>query len=886
MANELKVEGKLDLGNSSVVSMPRGASDPVSALNGDQYYNTVSNVVRVYQNGSWQNLIASSTGAIAASVVSYDHTTSGLAATTAQAAVDELDGRIDTNEANISTNTSKVGHLETLSGRPTGSDNLGTFTGTTIGDNETTKQALQDLETAIELRALDAAVIKKDGSVAYTGNQPMGTHKLTGLLAGSTAGDSVRYEQAILATGVNPWSANQDLGGHKITGSADPSSAQDVATKAYVDAVAVGLSPKKAVIVASTGSNLVLAGEQTVDGILTSASRILVKDQTLPAQNGIYVTAVGAWTRATDFDSVSPIDEINGAWVPVELGTVNAGRVYIQYGTVVTLGTDPITFEFYNPIASLIGGDMVTVSGSTISVDLATVSGLESSNPGNAAGQLRVKLEASNPSLQIDGSNQLGTKLSGSGAIVSGASGLAVQLEASNPSLQISSDRLGAKLDPAGALASGSAGIATQVDGSTLEINTNALRLKDAGTTNAKLGVMTNNTVKANKSGITASPTDLALSDVVETGSSIFTISSGTKSVISASNLTIKANLASAHLYVGNVSNVPTDVAVGGDLTLDNTGAFTVAKIQGVTVSGTTGTGNSVFSSGPTITNPIVGTQTASDSSTKAASTAFVATAITNALAAFQPLEATYAASTANVVGTYLNGVSGVGATFTVTATGAFTIDGVSPPSGSRILFKDQTSGFQNGVYDLTTVGSVGVSPILTRSLDFNTASDMNAGDLIPVINGTVNTVTSWLQTASITTVGTDSLVFTQYSKNPATNNFLAKSTGDIDQTSFSAANNQSSATNVTGLAFANGSVRSAEVLYSIALSATSSKFEVGKLLLVQRGSDWQLSQQYGGDNAGFVFTVTSAGQVQYTSPNSAGFSSATIKFRAIVTNV
>lgn len=681
MANELKVEGKLDLGNSLVLSLPRGSSDPVSANNGDQYYNTSTNVVRIYQNGAWQNQIASATTGLAASTVSYDHTTSGLAATTAQAAVDELDGRIDTNEANISTNTSKVGHLETLSGRPTGSDNLGTFTGTTIGDNETTKQALQDLETAVELRALDSTVIKKDGSVTYTGNQPMGTHKLTGLLAGSTAGDSVRYEQAILATGVNPWSANQDLGGHKITGSADPSSAQDVATKAYVDAVAVGLSPKKAVIVASTGSNLVLAGEQTVDGVLTSTSRILVKDQTLPSQNGIYVTAIGAWTRATDFDSVSPIDEINGAWVPVELGTVNAGRVYIQYGTVVTLGTDPITFEFYNPIASLIGGDMVTVSGSTISVDLATVSGLESSNPGNAAGQLRVKLEASNPSLQIDGSNQLGTKLSGSGAIVSGASGLAVQLEASNPSLQISSDRLGAKLDPAGALASGSAGIATQVDGSTLEINANALRVKALG--------------------------------------------------------------------------------IGTGQIADN--AVTNAKAAQIA------------------TQTFKGRTTASTGNVEDL-TATQATAILNA-----------------VVG-------------------------------------DSGSGGTKGLVPAPAAGDAAASKFLKA-------------------DGT------WAAVA-------------------------AGSTGDIVQTSFSAANNQSSAANVTGLAFANGSVRSAEVLYSIALSATSSKFEVGKLLLVQRGSDWQLSQQYAGDNAGFVFTVTSAGQVQYTSPNSAGFSSATIKFRAIVTNV
>lgn len=148
------------------------------------------------------------------------------------------------------------------------------------------------------------------------------------------------------------------------------------------------------------------------------------------------------------------------------------------------------------------------------------------------------------------------------------------------------------------------------------------------------------------------------------------------------------------------------------------------------------------------------------------------------------PKQAVQDASTANIVGTYVNGVAGVGATFTVTATGAFTIDGQTPASGSRILLKDQTSGFQNGVYDLTVAGSVGVSPVLTRSLDYNTASDMNAGDLIPVINGTANSGTTWLQTATITTVGTDSLVFTKWSASAAS--YLLKSNNLSDVSSAS----------------------------------------------------------------------------------------------------
>lgn len=154
---------------------------------------------------------------------------------------------------------------------------------------------------------------------------------------------------------------------------------------------------------------------------------------------------------------------------------------------------------------------------------------------------------------------------------------------------------------------------------------------------------------------------------------------------------------------------------------------------------------------------------------------------VDNVASGLNPLQACYAGTIgANIVGTYLNGVAGVGATFVVTATGAFTLDGTTPPQGSRILLKDQSSGFQNGIYDLTLAGSVGVSPILTRSLDYNTAATMNAGDLIPIVNGTVNVITSWLQTAVITTVGTDSLTFTEWSYNPAALLKVASNLSDV----------------------------------------------------------------------------------------------------------
>ena len=120
--------------------------------------------------------------------------------------------------------------------------------------------------------------------------------------------------------------------------------------------------------------------------------------------------------------------------------------------------------------------------------------------------------------------------------------------------------------------------------------------------------------------------------------------------------------------------------------------------------------------------------------------------------------------------------------------------------------------------------------------------------------------------------------------------NFLAgisqSSTGDIFETSFAASNNVAVAANVTGLAFANGSVRSFDAVISININATAPLLETVRLLGIQKGSSWDMSIESVGDDSGLSFSITNAGQVQYTSTNEAGFVSNTIKFRAITTSI
>jgi hypothetical protein len=259
----------------------------------------------------------------------------------------------------------------------------------------------------------------------------------------------------------------------------DASSPNDLVRYSQLVALSEGLKPKQAVVVASTANINLASGTDpgAIDGhTLVNGDRILLKDQTDPAENGIYVavTAVtpSTWVRSADFNNVA---EIQGAYTSVEFGTISQGYVYITTSAPAVLGTDPIVFVYRPNPAQLAGGDMIVVASGAIAVDLAAASGLESTNPGNAAGQLRVKLEAASPSLQIDGSNQLGVKLDPAGSIIKGASGVAVQLESSNPTLQIATNALGVKLNAAGAITSSASGLIVATDGVTTKIVSNAV---------------------------------------------------------------------------------------------------------------------------------------------------------------------------------------------------------------------------------------------------------------------------------------------------------------------------------------------------------------------------------------------------------------------------
>jgi hypothetical protein len=128
------------------------------------------------------------------------------------------------------------------------------------------------------------------------------------------------------------------------------------------------------------------------------------------------------------------------------------------------------------------------------------------------------------------------------------------------------------------------------------------------------------------------------------------------------------------------------------------------------------------------------------------------------------PQMAVQAASTTTLNATYNNGSSGVGATLTNAGSqAAFAIDGYTASLNDRILINNESTPAYNGIYTVTTVGSGSSNWVLTRAANYDTGSDITNSGIVPVVNGTVNAGTGWLQTATVVTVGTDPIVFIQF---------------------------------------------------------------------------------------------------------------------------
>jgi len=136
----------------------------------------------------------------------------------------------------------------------------------------------------------------------------------------------------------------------KVINLPNPTAASDAATKAYVDSVIEGLGWKESVIVASTGNVNIAAPGTAIDGItLVTGDRVLLKDQTAAATNGIYTFATSSTPMIRSADA-STFAELEAAVTTVEEGT-SAGSAFRQTAVNGTLGTTSIAWTAFGTVA-------------------------------------------------------------------------------------------------------------------------------------------------------------------------------------------------------------------------------------------------------------------------------------------------------------------------------------------------------------------------------------------------------------------------------------------------------------------------------------------------------------------------------------------------------
>ena len=164
------------------------------------------------------------------------------------------------------------------------------------------------------------------------------------------------------------------------TGSNAPVGNLDLTNKVYVDSAIVGISWKQPVVAGTLSTNITLSGAQSIDGVsVVAGERVLVKNQTDQSQNGIYVAATGAWSRASDADTW---DDLVSALVFIESGTQAGTAWYCPIQPGGTLGTTSITWSNFSIAGTYYAGTGLSLAANTFSI---TNTGVAAATYGSAS---------------------------------------------------------------------------------------------------------------------------------------------------------------------------------------------------------------------------------------------------------------------------------------------------------------------------------------------------------------------------------------------------------------------------------------------------------------------------------------------------------------------
>ena len=478
--------------------------------------------------------------------------------------------------------------------------------------------------------------------------------------------------------------------------------------------------------------------------------------------------------------------KITGLGTPTANTTDAATTAYVDAAVASLVNGAPSTLNQLNELATAIGNDanysttITTALGTKLPLAGGTMSGAIAMGTSKITGM-------GDPTLAQDAATKNYVDTGVNSQVVAAATS-ATSAAASATAAATSATSAAASATAAATSATSSAASATAAVTSATSASASAT----AAATSATSAAASATTAGNSASTATTQATNAATSATSAAASATAAATSATSSATSATSSAATYTAYDAR-YLGAKSSAPSLNNQGGALITgatywDTTGntmyAWTGSAWSPISVYSAYSAptlGSTIVTSGATVST--VSGLTLSGGLTAADPTVALGIAnkqyVDNVAAGLNAHDSVQAATTSAVTGTYVAGSAdaaggtGVGATFTVTATGVFIVDGYSTVLNDRVLLKNQASAIQNGVYKVTTAGATGVSAVLTRAVDYDNSvvGEVFPGDIVFVTNGASNTNQGWLMntvgTSSVLAkcikIGTDNINWTQF---------------------------------------------------------------------------------------------------------------------------
>jgi hypothetical protein len=508
-------------------------------------------------------------------------------------------------------------------------------------------------------------------------------------------------------------------GGYKVSGLATPTATADAATKGYVDtAVANVVASAPAALDTLNELAAALGNDASFSTTVTNnlAGKLSKTGGTMSGaidMGSSKITSLGTPTAGTDAVNKTYIDTLYGSTVAAATSAASAST---SASSAATSATSSATSAISSAASAT-----SSATSATSSANSATASASSATASASSATAAATSANSASTSASSAATSATSSATSASAALTSANSAATSATSSANSATAASTSASSATTSASSAATSASAALTSANSASTSATSS---------ATSASSSLATYNTYKTYYLGSFASaPTLDNQGNALITGATYFN---------SGSNI--------MYVYTSSTWNPISSATAYSAPTL---GSTTINS--GTTYSTVTGL------------NLTTSTVTADPTTALGIASKQYVDAVTAAINFHAPVQR---ATTANLTGTYNNGSSsGVGATFTLTATGRLSFDGGNVSTNDRVLLKNQTTDLQNGIYVVTNQGSAGVSAILTRASDYDNSAEITNGDVVFCTAGTQNTGVTFVNsmTASPTVIGTSSITFSVY---------------------------------------------------------------------------------------------------------------------------